>query len=64
MGISRIECAEEHCPYGRSKCCFGEVDADTVPPGGEGIKERHKCKAKKGKTVIERYNLSRAEAAR
>jgi len=60
MGINRIECVEEHCPYGRSKCCFGEVETDTVPPGAEGIKERHKCKVKKGKTVIARYNLSKS----
>jgi len=37
-------------------------NTDTIPPGGEGIKERHKCKAKKGKTVIARYNIPKAEA--
>lgn len=61
MSIHRIECAEKECPYGRSNCCFGEVEAETIPPGCEDIKERHKCKAKKGKTVIAKYNLTRTE---
>lgn len=62
MWINRIECVEEHCPFGRHSCCFGEVETDTVPPGGEEIKERHKCKVKKGKIVKAMYNLSNIEA--
>lgn len=64
MSIHRIECAEKECPYGRSNCCFGEVEAETIPPGGEYIKERHKCKRKKGKIVIAKYNLSIIEKVR
>ena len=42
MGLNRIVCDEQYCPYDRKPCCFGEVETETIPSGGEQIRERHK----------------------
>ena len=63
MCLSKIVCAERICPYNRKPCCFGEVETDTVPSGGEQIRERHKCKAKKGVLVAAQYQMEKRVTA-
>lgn len=63
MSLNRIICAEEHCPYHRNPCCFGEVDVDTVPIGGDQIRERHKCKAKNSHFVKAKFQMDKGETA-
>ncbi len=63
MSMNRIICAEKYCPYNRKPCCFGEVDVDTVPIGGDQIRERHKCKAKKSHMVAAQYQMDKRATA-
>ena len=56
----RLICFEKDCPFHRTKCCFGEVIAETIPPGGDKIVHVQKCKAKNSRFIRAGYDLKKA----